>query len=392
MLTSGCWAVSETPGGLGVEAHPHRGLVLGAVGLLHLARPDAPRGAVLGDLLEEVDVRVEEEAEPRGEVVDVQAALDRLLDVGEAVLQRERQLLLGRRTRLANVVPGDRNRVPARHVLGRPFDHVADQAHRRLDREAPLLLGDVLLEDVGLNRPAEAVGRDALLLGRDDVKGQQDRGGRVDGHRDGDLVERDPVEEGLHVVERVQRDALHADFAEAAAVVGVEAHQRGHVEGGREARLPVVEQVVEALVGLLGRSEARELPHRPQPPAVHRRVDAARERVLAGVADVSLGIGLGAVLLGVEGLDLGVRDRREESLALLHLVVDLVQPLVGPAARVRLDCHCRKATAGPRMTLDQRIATNSSCRSPTGIAPVPIPFTSQSWTLSVFAVTVFSAG
>jgi hypothetical protein len=47
----------------------------------------------------------------------------------------------------------------------------------------------------------------------------------------------------------------------------------------------VVEQVAEALVGLLGGSEACELAHRPQPAAVHRRVDAARERELAGAAE-----------------------------------------------------------------------------------------------------------
>ena len=91
-----------------------------------------------------------------------------------------------------------------------------------------------------------------------------------------------PVEQRLHVVERVDGDALAADLAERARVVGVVAHQRGHVEGGREAGLAVVEQVVEALVGLLAGAEAGELAHRPQPPAVHRGVDAARVGVGAG--------------------------------------------------------------------------------------------------------------
>ena len=72
-------------------------------------------------------------------------------------------------------------------------------------------------------------------------------------------------------------------------VVGVVAHQRGHVEGRREAGLAVVEQVAEALVGLLARAEAGELAHRPQPPAVHRLVDAARERVGARAPDRVLG-------------------------------------------------------------------------------------------------------
>ena len=58
------------PGGLGVEAQPLRPLGLRAVHVAHPARPDPPRGAQLRDLLEEVDVRVEEERQPRREPVD----------------------------------------------------------------------------------------------------------------------------------------------------------------------------------------------------------------------------------------------------------------------------------------------------------------------------------
>ena len=93
---------------LRVEAHEPRLRVARAEGLAQLARPDPPGGAVLGDLLEEVDLRVEEEAQPRREVVDVQAALDGLLDVGEAVLEGEGELLRGGRPGLADVVAGDR--------------------------------------------------------------------------------------------------------------------------------------------------------------------------------------------------------------------------------------------------------------------------------------------
>ena len=50
----------------------------------------------------------------------------------------------------------------------------------------------------------------------------------------------------------------------------------------------VLEQVLEALVGLGGAAEAGELPHRPGLAAVHRLVDAAGVRELAGVAEVAL--------------------------------------------------------------------------------------------------------
>ena len=79
---------------------------------------------------------------------------------------------------------------------------------------------------------------DALLLADDLVEQQQHRGGRVDRHRRRDLVERDAVEGGPHVVDRVDGDAGAADLAEAARVVGVQAELGRQVEGHRQARWP----------------------------------------------------------------------------------------------------------------------------------------------------------
>ena len=78
-----------------------------------------------------------------------------------------------------------------------------------------------------------------------------------------------PSKSSPHVVERVDRDAEPADFAQRARVVAVEAHERRQVERGAEAGLPLVEQELEPLVRLPRRAEAGELPHRPEPAAVH---------------------------------------------------------------------------------------------------------------------------
>src|SRR5207302_1448149 len=96
-----------------------------------------------------------------------------------------------------------------------------------------------------------------------------------------------------------------ADLAEGAGVVAVEAHEGGQVEGGAQAGLAFFQQEAEALVGLARRAEAGELAHGPQPAAVHAGVDAARERVLAGVAEVVLGVEAETfkVVGGVEGGD-----------------------------------------------------------------------------------------
>src|SRR5262249_59586765 len=60
--------------------------------------------------------------------------------------------------------------------------------------------------------------------------------------------------------------------------IGVVAHLGRQVEGDAEAGLALIEQESVALVRLGGRAEACVLPHRPQPPPVHRGVDPARVR------------------------------------------------------------------------------------------------------------------
>jgi hypothetical protein len=78
------------------------------------------------------------------------------------------------------------------------------------------VLGLVLLEDVVLHRAADPVERHALLLGDRHVEAEEDDRRPVDRHRDGDLVERDPVEQRLHVGQRGDRDAALADLAQRA--------------------------------------------------------------------------------------------------------------------------------------------------------------------------------
>jgi hypothetical protein len=272
-------------GGLGVEPQPLRLLALRAVDVPHPARPDAARGAELGDLLEEVDVRVEEEGQAGREDVDVQPARQPQLHVPETVRQGVRQLLRGRRPGLADVVAGDRQRLVGGDAGRAVLHQVADEAQVRLGLEEPLLLGDVLLEDVRLQRAVEHGGVDALALGGDEVHAEDGHGGPADGHRRGDVPERDVPEEDLHVGRRVDRHTAVPDLAQGARVVGVAAHERRHVEGDGEPAPAVAEDHLVALVGLLGVPEPGELPDGPRPPPVAGRVQAAGEGVLTRPAD-----------------------------------------------------------------------------------------------------------
>ena len=299
-------------GGLGVEPHPLRLLRLRAVDVADPARPDPSAGTELGDLLEEVEVAVEEEAQPRRERVDVQPAREPELDVAEPVGQRERELLRGRRAGLADVVARDAQRLVRRDLLDAVLHQVTDQLEVRLRAEQPFLLRDVLLEDVGLQGAVELAGVDARPLGSDEHHAEDRDSRSADRHRGGDLGEVDLVEEDLHVGGRVDRDAAVADLAEAARVVGVAAHQRRHVEGDGQPAATAAEDHLVALVGLLRVAEPGELADRPGAPPVAGGVEPSRVGELAG----PLGV-VGAV--GRLDLDLG--QRREVGVPHPGLVV-----------------------------------------------------------------------
>ncbi len=138
----------------------------------------------------------------------------------------------------------------------------------------------------------------ALALGHQLVEQQQHRGRRVDRHRGGDFVERDAVEQRGHILQAVDRHADLADLALGARVVRVEPELRRQVEGHREAGLAFLQQIAVAPVALARRGEAGVLAHRPQPAAIHRRVDAAGVGVLAGV-----GLGRARIVGTIDRLD-----------------------------------------------------------------------------------------
>ena len=243
-------------------------------------------GAELGDFLEQVVVRVEEEGDLRSEVIDEQAGLQGGLHVGDGIGEREGDFLHGGGAGFADVIAADRDGVPTGDLLRAVLEDVGDEAHGGRGRKDVGAAGDVFLEDVVLNRAAQLARVDALLLCHGDIHGQQDGGGRVDGHGGGDLVERDVLEEGLHVVHGGDGDADLADFAVGDGVVGVVADLRGEVEGDGEAGLTVLQQIAIALVGLFGAGEAGILAHGPEAGAIHGGLDAAGEGVFAGEAEL----------------------------------------------------------------------------------------------------------
>ena len=260
----------------------HQALRVLGTELLHDATPQQPCRAHLGDLEIEVHPDRPEEAEPPGERVDVQAARHGGLHVLHAVGQRERELQCLVRAGLLHVIAGDRDRVELRHLTRRVLDDVGHDAHARLGRVDVGVADHELLEDVVLDGPAQLLLHHALFFGRDHVARQHRQHGAVHRHRDADLVERYAVEQDLHVLDRVDRDAGLAHVASHTRVVAVVAAVRGEVERHAHA-LPAASQrlPIEGVAFLSG-GEAGVLADRPRPHRVHRRLRPAHERLEAG--------------------------------------------------------------------------------------------------------------
>ena len=147
--------------------------------------------------------------------------------------------------------------------LTREGDRVGDQPHRGAGREGVGAAREVLLDDVVLGRAGERGALDPVLLGDGDVEAEQPGGGGVDRHRGVHLVERDPVEQRVHVAPVGDRDADLADLAAGEHVVGVVAGLGRQVEGDREPRLALGEVAPVELVRAAGVGVARVGAHHP---------------------------------------------------------------------------------------------------------------------------------
>ena len=126
---------------------------------------------------------IEEEGQPRRELVHIEAGANRRLHIGNAVGESEGDFLHRRRSRLAHVIARDGDRVPLRHILVRPGKNVGDDAHRLLRRINIGAARDVLLEHIVLHRAGEFAHVPALPPRHGDVQRQQNRSRCIDGHR-----------------------------------------------------------------------------------------------------------------------------------------------------------------------------------------------------------------
>src|SRR5258707_6129402 len=95
-------------GSLHMEAQKQRAWIARAEALAHDAGPQAARGAVLGDLFEQIVMSVEEERKLRREVIDAEASVESGLEGSNAIREDESAFLDGTRARSTVEIAGNR--------------------------------------------------------------------------------------------------------------------------------------------------------------------------------------------------------------------------------------------------------------------------------------------
>src|SRR5947208_16489452 len=113
-----------------MEAKRQGGRVLRSEPRFHLARPQTARGAILGDLFEEVVVGVEKERKSGSKLVYLQSRLDGRTHIGQPVVQSKGQLLNRSGAGFPYMVAADANGV----IAGRGFDAERSE-ERRVGKE-----------------------------------------------------------------------------------------------------------------------------------------------------------------------------------------------------------------------------------------------------------------
>ena len=267
----------------------------------HDTVPQQAAGTHLGDFEVEVHAHRPEEGQAASEVVDVKARLDTGTYVLFTVGQRKGQFdgLVG--AGFGDVITRDGDRVELRHVRRGVLEDVRDDLHRRLGRVDVGVTDHELLENVVLDGPGELILLHTLLFGRNDVTSKDRQHRAVHGHRNGNLVERNTVEENLHVFDRVDRHAGLADVADDARIIGVIATVRGQVESDRDPLTAGGQRLAIEGIGFFGGRETGILTNRPGTTGVHGGLRAADVRSKTGQR---VGIGqIRRIGLGIQRLD-----------------------------------------------------------------------------------------
>ena len=217
-----------------------------------------------------------EERQTRSERIDTHTGIHTRTQILQTVGQCVGQLDIGCCTGFLHVVTRNRDRVELRHVFRRIFKNIGDDSHRKLGRIDIGIPHHELFQDIVLDRSAELIERTALLESGHNIEGHDRQHRTVHRHRHRHLVQRNAIEQHLHVLDRADRNAGLSDITHDPRMIGIVSPVRRQVERYGKSLLSGGQITTVKGVGLLGRRESGILTDRPRTHHVHRTVRSAK--------------------------------------------------------------------------------------------------------------------
>ncbi|MNL15829.1 hypothetical protein D3C87_1368400 [compost metagenome] len=175
------------------------------------------------------------------------------------------------------MIAADRDRVELRHLLRGEGEDVRDDPHRGAGRIDVGVADHELLEDVVLDRSGKFGARTALLFAGDDEGGQNRDDRAVHRHRYRHVLQRNAVEQDLHILDTIDCHARLADIAFDARMVRIVTAMGGKVEGDGKPLLAGGEIATVECVGGFGGGKAGILADRPGSSGIHGGARSAHE-------------------------------------------------------------------------------------------------------------------
>ena len=153
------------------------------------------------------------------------------------------------------------------------------------------------------------------------VHGREDGRRGVDGHGCADLVQGYPFEQDAEVAHGIDGHAHLAHLAQGQGVVRIVPDLGGEIEGHAQARLPLLQEIPETPVRILGGAEPGILAHGPEAAPVHVGLDPPGKGILAGKAEIPQVIETGDIRRRIERVHRQPGDRFKPSLRFRRLGV-----------------------------------------------------------------------
>ena len=250
-------------GGVAGDDHGPRAWVPGAELILHHPGEQAPRGADLGDLLEEVHAAIDEDRNPGRKAVHVQPSFDELSYEVSDFHQAESHLFHSIQPGLAEEVGVLQEPVELRHLTGAELDAVQGEAkpegHGHVSGIPAVLGVKGPLED----RATELGRGEAVLLCHEmETRHGQGRGqrGRNRDRLEGEALVQIPV-----ILQAAQGDPLGSDRVDSEGVVRIQPGHGRAVADHVDSHLPLVDQILELPVRFVRIPFPGQLPVNPSP-------------------------------------------------------------------------------------------------------------------------------